>query len=217
MPTMNKSVLIRIQAGKKGSAYSAKDFLDLGNRGAVDVALSHLAAEGKIRRVIRGIYDSPEQSELLNGPRSPDVHQIAKAVARKHGWRIVPSGAQAANLLGLSTQVPAKILYLSDGPARTYSIGSLVIRFQHTEPKTLGTASEVNGMVIQALRYMGKSLIDQRTVHLLARTLDASDKARLLQDTQYTTDWIHNVAKQVIQDQERTHGYDRVSTRIAKG
>jgi hypothetical protein len=206
MATVKQGVFGRIRAGKKGLAYSAKDFLDLGNRGAVDVALSQLATEGAIRRVMRGIYDQPEQSELLKGPCSPDAHQVAKATARKHGWRIVPSGAQAANLLGLSTQVPAKVLYLSDGPTRTCSAGKLVIRFQHAEPKTLGTASEVNGMVIQALRYLGKGAIDQRTLHHLIRTLDAKDKTRLLQDTQYCTDWIHDVAKRIVREQEQIHG-----------
>jgi hypothetical protein len=206
MATVKQSVLQRIQTGEQGHAYSAKDFLDLASRGAVDVALSDLATEGTIRRIMRGIYDCPERSELLKGPRSPDAHQVAQAVARKHGWRIVPSGAQAANLLGLSTQVPAKVLYLSDGPTRTYRIGSMVVRLQHTAPKTLGSASEVNAMVVQALRYLGKSAVDQKTVLQLARTLDARDKARLLQDTQYSTDWVHEVAKRIVQKPEHTHG-----------
>lgn len=206
MLTVKDRILHRFESDGKGQAFSAKDFLDLGTRGAVDVALSDLVADGAIRRLMRGIYDRPEHSALLNGPRSPDVHQVAQAVARKHGWRIVPSGAHAANLLGLSTQVPAKVLYLSDGPTRTYSLGTQSICFQHTAPKTLGSASPVNGVVIQALRHLGRSTVDQQVVDRLARTLDTSDKARLLQDTQYSTDWIYEVAKHIVQDREASHG-----------
>ena len=115
--TENK-VISRIRGTGMGWAFSPRDFLDLGERPTIDSALHRLVQQGKIRRIIRGIYDFPRASKFLKGPLSPDIDQVARALARKFRWRIQPSGATALNILGLSTQVPARIVYRSDGPDR---------------------------------------------------------------------------------------------------
>ena len=137
MQSIANKIISRIKRNGAGFSFTAKDFLDLGSRGAVDMALSTLARSGKIRRVSRGVYDYPRHSELLGGLLAPDFDQIAHAIARKTGIRIQPSGALAANLLGLSEQVPAKIVYLTDGRSRTIRIGSQTITFKQTSPKEL--------------------------------------------------------------------------------
>lgn len=196
--SVKSKIIARIHGKGRGGAYSAKDFLDLGSRGSVDVALSNLTRVGSIRRVIRGIYDFPGVSDELGGILSPIADQVAHAIARKHGWRILASGAQATNLLGLSTQVPAKTVYLSDGPSKTIKLGNQVIQFTHVEPKTLGTTSRTNGLIIQALRYLGKESVNPRIMQKLSGIIDESDRSKLLADTQYRTDWIHEIAKQVV-------------------
>src|ERR1700733_15365655 len=116
MQTKRNQIIGRIDRLGEGKAFSAKDFLDLASRTMIDVTLAELSNEGKIRRVRRGLYDRPAVNPSLGGALSPDIDEAARAIARKQRWNIVPDGAWAANLLGLSTQVPSKITYLTDGP-----------------------------------------------------------------------------------------------------
>ena len=206
MDTVKRRILTRMKDGDPGKAYSPKDFLDLGSRGSVDVALSQLVDAGSIRRIIRGLYDYPRSGKLISGPLSPDLNEAARAIARKNGWRILAAGAHAANILGLSTQVPAKAVYLSDGPTRSVKLDRRTIQFKHAEPKTLGAASEVNGLVIQALRYIGRNAVTDAVVSRIARVLSQPDRESLLRDTQYSTDWIHEAAKAIVEEGERQNG-----------
>ena len=136
--SIEDKLVSRIYGSGRGWAFSQADFADLGSRSAIDSALYRRKREGIIRRVIRGIYDYPRDSKLLRGPVSPDIDQVAHALARKFAWRIQPDGATAQNLLGLSTQVPARIVYLSDGPDRSYSVGKTLLAFEHTALKEAG-------------------------------------------------------------------------------
>ncbi len=116
--TIENKLAYRILGNGRGWAFSPRDFLDIGERATVDSALHRLMARGEVRRVIRGIYDYPRFSKLLEQQVSPDIDQVARTIGRKFRWRIQPSGATAMNLLGLSTQVPGRVVYLSDGPDR---------------------------------------------------------------------------------------------------
>ena len=137
MQTMRHHILKRIDRFGSGKAFSAKDFLDIASRTTIDVALAELATDGKIRRIRRGLYDVPKFNPTLGGKLSPDIDQAAQAIARRQRWKIVPEGAWAANLLGLSTQVPAKIMYLTDGPSKEVEIGRRSIHFKHARPKAI--------------------------------------------------------------------------------
>ena len=110
MQTMRDQIVARIERLGEGKAFSAKDFLDIASRGTIDMALTSLTRRGIIRRVRRGLYDMPKVNRALGGELSPDIDEAARAIARRQRWKIVPEGAWAANLLGLSTQVPAKII-----------------------------------------------------------------------------------------------------------
>ena len=142
-----------------GWAFSLRDFLDLASRPTVDSALHRLERKGSIRRVIRGIYDYPRFSKMLGQQLSPDLDQVATALARKFRWRIQPSGATALNFLGLSTQVPARAVYLSDGPDRVYQIGNTPLVFEHTALKESGTKLKESGLIVQALKSLGPEQI----------------------------------------------------------
>jgi hypothetical protein len=120
---IGERIVYRARGTGSGWAFSPRDFADFGGRSTIDTALHRLAQKGQVRRVIRGIYDYPRFSKFLAQQLGPDIDQVARAVARKFRWRIQPSGALALNLLGLSTQVPARAIYLSDGPDRAYKLG----------------------------------------------------------------------------------------------
>ena len=181
-----------------GFAFTARDFLDLGSQGTVFMALSTLARLGKIRRISRGLYDYPRSSELLGGTLAPDFDQVAHAIARKPGIRIQPSGALAANLLGLSEQVPAKIVYLTDGRSRT-----MTITFKQTSPKEL-LPDEKTALVVHALRFLGKEAITDEVIHKLRKLLSPAERKRLLKDAKYTSTWVPDVVRRIAK--ERSDG-----------
>lgn len=179
---MHKSVCekLRKQVEKRGrgAVFVTREFLALGSRAAVDEALSHLAREGIIRRLGRGLYDYPCLHPTL-GPVPADADQIAAALARKTGSRIQSTGARAANALGLSTQVAARPVYLTDGRRRTVQVGGQVIELRHAAPRALAGAGRIEGTVIQALRHLGPEQIGAGTVERLRQALTPREKAAL--------------------------------------
>jgi len=197
MQTKHNQIVARIDQLGPGKAFSAKDFLDIASRTMIDVTLASLAQSGKIRRVRRGLYDMPKINPALGGELSPDIDEAARAIARRQRWKIVPEGAWAANLLGLSTQVPAKIIYLTDGPNNEVLIGRRSIHFKHARPKAMAGLEGKFALVVQALRYLGKDGVGAREIETLRRTLSPTEKRRLVKDTRFGVDWIYEVAKRI--------------------
>jgi hypothetical protein len=161
------------------------------------MTLSALLRDRAIRRVRRGLYDVPKVNPDLGGTLSPDIDQTARALARRHRWTIVPEGPWAANLLGLSTQVPAKIVYLSDGPNQNIQLGRRTIHFKHARPQALGHEQGMAALVIQALRYIGKQGMDDAFIQRLRSLLPEVEKRRLVKATRFGVDWIYETAKKV--------------------
>ena len=197
MQTKHNQIVARIEQFGPGKAFSAKDFLDVASRTMIDVTLASLAQSGKIRRVRRGLYDMPKINPALGGELSPDIDEAARAIARRQRWKIVPEGAWAANLLGLSTQVPAKFIYLTDGPNNEVLIGRRSIHFKHARPKAMAGLEGKFALVVQALRYLGKDGVGAREIETLRRTLSPTEKRRLVKDTRFGVDWIYEVAKRI--------------------
>lgn len=203
METATDSISRRINDLGDGAVFTPKDFLDVAERGMVDVTLKSLLAKGKVRRLARGLYDVPRQSALLRTQLSPDIDAVAQAIARRFRWRIVPSGAHAANLLGLSTQVPAKAVYLADGIDRTktFAIGSRTLVFKTSRPRDFGGSDNpVSALIIQALRYIGKDAIDSSIIAKLRARLPADARQQFLNDARYASDWIYATAKMIAHD-----------------
>lgn len=202
MATVEQKIRARVLRLGPAAVFTPKDFLDLGNRGTVDVALSKLAGEGTIRRLKRGLYEFPSTSEKLGTVLSPRLDQVAKTIARRFRWHIVPEGALAANMLGLSRQVPARITYLSDGPTRRVEIGGQVVLFKHARPKQMGTSTASSRLVIQALRFLGQDAVTDEMIELLRNRLSASQRKRLLRDTRLSSEWIYAVATRIAEEAE---------------
>jgi hypothetical protein len=197
MQTKHNKIVARIEQLGLGTAFSAKDFLDIASRTMIDVTLASLAQSGKIRRIKRGLYDMPRMNAALGGELSPDIDEAAQAIARRQRWKIVPEGAWAANLLGLSTQVPSKITYLTDGPNNEVLIGRRSIHFKHARPKAMAGLEGKLALVVQALRYLGKEGVSTREIQTLRAALSPAEKRRLVKDARFGVDWIYEVVKKI--------------------
>jgi Family of unknown function (DUF6088) len=197
MQSMRDQIVARIERLGGGKAFSAKDFLDIASRTTIDVTLAELTLDGTIRRVRRGLYDMPRVNPSLGGKLSPDIDEAARAIARKQKWKIVPEGAWAANLLGLSTQVPAKIIYLTDGPNNEVPIGRRSIYFKHARPKALAGLEGKFALVVQALRHLGKEAVGPREIVMLKAAFSPAERRKLVKDTRFGVDWIYEVAKRI--------------------
>ena len=195
--TIDKSATNRIYGHRRGWVFSSIDFSDLGARSAIDSTLRRLAKKGTIRRVIRGLYHYPKFSQLLNQYLSPEIDQVARALARKFGWRIQPSGVIAENLLGLSTQVPAHAVYLSDGPDRSYRINKTTLTFKHTALKEVGFKLRESGLIVQALKSMGEKRVTPQVIAKLRTTFPADFRLKVLTDTKTATGWVRAAIQRV--------------------
>jgi hypothetical protein len=199
--SIEEKVLTRIRSRGRGWSFSQKDFGELGSRDAIDQAFTRLTEKSTIRRVIRGIYDYPRHSDLLSKDLSPDVHQVAHALARKFGWRIQPSGAAAQNLVGLSTQVPSQYVYQSDGPDRTYEIGKTKLEFRKTALKEAGFKHDESALLVQVLKSLGNDHITNETIKHLRDWLPADKRSKVLKDTKAVTDWVYAAVKRICREE----------------
>ena len=194
--SIDGSIISRIYGHRRGWVFTPGSFLDLGSRMAVDQTLGRLAKSGTIRRLSRGLYDYPARHPDL-GDLPPDYDRIAQALAGRDSLRIQPSGAYAANLLGLTEQVPAKIVFLTDGPDRKVRVGKRTIVLKRTTPKNMATAGRISGLVIQALRYLKHANVDEMVIAKLKQRLSDDDKRRLMNDIRYAPAWIGNVLRKI--------------------
>lgn len=130
---------------------------------------------------------------------------MAQAIARRNGVRIEASGAWAANLLGLSTQVPAKIVYLTNGTSRSYKVGNQTVQFQRVAPKELLAKKGPATLVVQALSHLGKVHVDDGVIEHLRGRLPQKERQALLKDARYTTDWVYETIKEIARDGGSSH------------
>ena len=199
---IDSKVVSRIYGHGRGWVFTPNHFKDLGSRDAVASALKRHKQSGLIRQLARGVYDYPKIDPEL-GLLEPSTDDIAQALAGRDATRLQPSGAYAANLLGLSTQVPTKIVYLTDGRPRTVQIGKRQITLKQTTPRNMATAGKISGLVIQALRHLGSRDVDAATIEAVKKRLSASDRKRLLADIRHAPAWIADIIRKVAAEDEQ--------------
>ena len=190
----DSKILRRIRSRKRGWVFTPDRFADLGSRQAVDLALMRHRDSGLIRQLARGLYDYPKIDPEL-GPLQPSTDDIASALAGRDATRLQPSGAYAANLLGLSTQVPMRVVYLTDGRPRTVEVGKRQIVLKRTTPRNMATAGRSSGLVIQALRHLGRENVDEQIISQLDRRLDDNARKQLMNDIRYAPAWIAEIIR----------------------
>jgi predicted transcriptional regulator of viral defense system len=192
-----KLIRDRINRADIGTVYVAVDFVDISDKTSVNAYLARLVDEGLIRRVLRGVYDKPEYNDFLEEYVAPSPDKVANALARNFGWTIVPCGDTALNLLGLSTQVPAAWVYVSDGTYKEYTYDNTTIQFKRTTNKEVSKLSYKTALTVQALKALGKDKIDDTVISRLSKLLTAEEKKTMLEEAKAATSWIYEYIKQI--------------------
>jgi hypothetical protein len=189
-------VLRRIQSQGAGWVFTPTDFADLGTRTAVATALKRYKAAGSIRLLGRGLYDVPRVHAVL-GTLWPAIESVSLALVRKDGLRLQPTGVYAANLLGLSEQVPAQVVFLTDGATRNVKVGPMQIRLKRTTPRNMAAAGRLSGLMIQALRSLGPAHVTAQRIERLRKNLPAEERAQIVEDIALAPEWMHAHLREV--------------------
>lgn len=186
-----------VRKKKSGSILFSEDFQGLQNPGAVKVALHRMVNRGDIKRIARGIFAKLKYSDLV-GEVLPTTEEIAKAIAKRDKARILPTGSYAMHMLGLTTQIPLKLIYLTDGSPRTITIGKRTIQFKKTTPKNLSLKGEVSKLVVQALREIGKDKATEEEIDKIETLLKKESKKTLKHDIALAPQWIAEIMAKAI-------------------
>ena len=187
--SIDAAISRKVRRAKPGTVFTPALFAGLGGRAAVDKALQRLVARDELRRLSRGLYDKPRHDPLL-GTLWPSVDAVVTALTGKDRLRLQPTGAYAANLLGLSDQVPARVEFLTDGTSRTVKAGPIQIVLKRTTPRQMAAAGRTSGLVIQALRSLGPDHLTARRLNKLGRALPEFERRTLLDDLTLAPGWM---------------------------
>lgn len=196
MSAVADKIIKRVRGKGRGWAFTPKDFLDLGTRASIDMALTRLVQAGQIRRIGRGLYDYPKLHDKL-GALTPEADSIAQAVATQSGDRLSASGAQSANRLGISTQVPAKASYATSGQTRVKKVAGRTIALKRSRAPILDDASQDANAVLQLLAHVGKANIDDDLIHRLASQLDDRDLKALRKAQPLMPGWMSDAVLKI--------------------
>jgi hypothetical protein len=194
--SIHNKVFASIVGHGRGWVFTPSHFSSLGTPPAVGMVLKRLIEVGTIRQLARGLYDYPAKHPQL-GEMAPSVDAVAKALAGRDAIRLQPSGAYAANLLGLSDQVPMKIVFLTDGTTKRVALGKQTIILKRTTPRNMAPANKISGLVIQALRHLGQRHLDDSIVQVLQNRLTDDDKKQILKDLRFAPAWIAAIMRKV--------------------
>lgn len=197
--TIDYKILSRIRGRGRGAVFVPGDFLDLGSRTAIDQALHRLTKKGSIRRLARGLYDYPKHHPRL-GTLSPTTDAIAQALAGRDRTRLQAAGAYATNTLGLSEQVPARAVFLTDGPTRTVKVGKTTISLRRTTPRNMAAAGKLIGLLIQAFRELGQKHVTPARIAHLRKTIPYEKRHEVLKDIKLAPAWMHPILRELAED-----------------
>lgn len=192
--TVEIKVLKKIKSAKRGTIFFVENLLFAGNAKAVNKALERLVDKGEISRIATGMYIRPKKNKLL-GDTTPSIEEIATAIAKRDRARIVPTGSYALNALGLSTQVPMNVVYLTDGAARRLRIDKQTILFKKTTPKNLSAKGSISKLVIQALKAIGKNNIRTEEERKILELLRKEKPEYLEHDILLAPEWIRKIMR----------------------
>ena len=182
----------KIASGKKGMIYFPSDFMEYGNVESVKKALFRLEESGFLKRLAHGIYLYPKNDKLL-GVLYPSMEEIASVIAKRDKARIMPTGVHALNKLGLSTQVPTKVVYLTDGSPRSIKVGKRSLNFTKTTPKNLSTKGEISSLVIQGLREIGQGHLTKQDLSRIKDLLSKEKPELIKYDASLAPAWIREI------------------------
>lgn len=186
----------------QGTIYSIHDFYNLGTKNTIKSVLYRLNEDGKIARLIDGLYTKPKFTEILNEYSYPDANAVAEKIADKFSWTISPTGDTALNYTGLSTQVPNEYVYISDGPYREYLYRNKKIIFKHTTNRNITSYSKELSVLIQAIKAIGKDNISDSDIQKFA-FFSKNISEDLIEDTLKLPFWIREVLERIQNKNEK--------------
>lgn len=202
MQSLGNQIILRIESQHSDWVFSGNDFLDLGTAELINKALHQLNIEKTLRHIFDDIYYKPKFSKLLDKEISPSLDELVLAIARKNEWVISPTGDFALNILGLSTQVPARIVYLSSGSSCSYKYGSQVIRFIQAPLKEINFKHYESKLLVQAILTLGKDRqIENDLIKLIGKKFSPIQKKLILDDTVDTDKWLRKIIIKVCKNQ----------------
>ena len=193
----SKQIQDQIKAAAEGTIFISSDFADIADTETIRRNLNRLTQAGMLRRILKGVYEKPKYSKLLDEYVAADPEAVANALARSYHWTIAPCGNTALNLLGLSTQVTAVWSYISDGPYKTYEWNSTKLEFKHRTNKEITGLSYMTSLVIQALKTLGRSNVTPAVIQMLSEKLTDKDKQACLKEATESTDWVYDTIRQI--------------------
>lgn len=198
-----KEMRERIISSEDGTIFIAPDFADIADSATIRQGLKRLCQSGIIRRIIRGVYEKPKYSRLLEEYVATDPNAVAKALARNYHWTIVPCGNTALNLLGLSTQVTATWSFISDGPYKTYEWNSTKLEFKHRTNKEITNLSYATSLIISALKTLKRNNVTPKVIQMLSEKLSDEEKQACLKEATESTDWIYDTIRKICRGNEQ--------------
>jgi len=197
--SIDAAISRKVRRAQPGTVFTPALFASLGGRAAVDKVLQRLVGRDELRRLSRGLYDKPRQDPLL-GTLWPSVDAVVAALTGKDKLRLQPTGAHAANLLGLFDQVPARVEFLTDGTSRTVKAGPMQIVLKRTTPRQMAAAGRTSGLVIQALRSLGPEHVTPQRLEKLMRSVPAAERRTLLDDLSLAPGWMQPALRALAAD-----------------
>lgn len=186
-----------IKSRAKGTLFLPYDFACEGSAVSIRKALQALKDKDIIKSVAHGIYVRPKINAYI-GEVLPSAEEVAQAIAKRDKIRLVPTGAYSLNALGLSTQIPLKLVFLTDGAARTIKVGKRTIKLKKTTPKNLMAKGKISSLVIQALREIGKDNSSPAELQKIMKLLKAEDRQFLKHDIKLAPEWIRQIMKKAL-------------------
>lgn len=190
--SVHKIIKHRILKYRRGKIIFPTNFRKIGNEESVKKALFRLERNGFLQRLAHGIYLYPQKDKEL-GIMYPSVESISKAIAKRDKARILPTGIQAMNMLGLSTQIPLNVIYLTDASPRTIKLGSRKITFKKASPKSFQAKGEISSLVIQALKSIGKRNTKSEDIEKIRQILEKEQIKNIIHDSKLAPVWISNI------------------------
>lgn len=206
MPSIQKQIEEKLNEMESDSIFSINDFTMYGKYDTIKKVLLRIEESKYIVRIIDGIYIIPKYSKLTKELLPPSINDVAAHIAKKYEWAIVPTGDTCLNYLGLSTQMPARYEYISDGPYRKYEVLGFTIHFKHTTNKEVKNLSYKSAVVVQAIKTMGKENIDEKTLLKIRDCLSNEEQQNLLHECRKVTSWVFECIKKIAEIR-----YDQVS------
>lgn len=190
--TSKNKIQTKISKSSFGEMFFLDDFSKYGSSDNIRKVLSRLENEGLVERLTHGIYLKPKK-DLLLGKIYPTVDEIAKQIAKRDKARIAPTGVLALYLLGLTTQIPLKAVYLTDGSQREIKIGNRTIQFKKTVPKSFAIKDELLHLIVQAFKEIGQKEITDDFFNQIKPSILHLNEQVIQKQLKYAPVWIQKI------------------------